>query len=1090
MHQVARKSYWFLTIVLFFSLGIYAQQYNFSHLSIREGLSQSTVLAMHQDRSGLLWFGTNDGLNRYDGYEIRIFKRDRLDPTSVSDNWITALAEDEAGTLWVGTFGPGLCRLNPNGYSFTQIDLGGNARSGLSQNTVTAIAEVEPGILWLGTEGSGIITFQVETGSLGSLVHLSEDPSSLGGNYIKAIQRDASGTIWVASQDGGLSSYDSKKKVFRTYRHDPNNRNSLISNKSSALLIDSQNHIWIGSEDAGMDRLDPKTDQFTHYSPMLRTRPINALWEDQEGNIWVGTEGDGLNLYIRKTGYFVSLQPDPYDQTSINDPVIKTLLQDRSGILWVGTYGNGLNKLNLNIRGILQIHNHPKVPHSLASGLVTSFAEDPEGRLWIGTRTNGLNYFQEESGHSRYAGKDKLASDRVNHLLVDRSGTLWVATIQGLDRMISHNDGFQHYQNSTADTTSLGHNYVQYLFEDGQDRFWVGTYGAGLDLLDRDTGTFQHFAYDVKNPESLSNNQVNAIAEDRDGTLWVATELGLNAMSELGSFRKFVHEPDNPTGLGHNSVMCLHVRNGGALWIGTYGAGLARLESSTGVFRHYTERDGLANDSIYGILEDADGFLWISTNGGLSRFDPTTKTFRNFGTGSGLRHIEFNRNAFFRDSRGDLLFGEQGYTRITPDQLNLDQEAPEITLTSLRKYNQDYASDVPLSRLSELTLAANDRMVSFGFAVMDYANPAKNRFTYKLDGLMEEWIDLNPGAHTISFTNLSSGSYTLLVKGATPTSEWNEEGIRLPITVLAPWWRSNLAWVAYFFLLFLFIFLAVLLRRGLKERSMLRAISLGKAEFATTVLHNIGNILNSLRISCDQGERTLRSTRLKQVVRAHEMLYDNRENIGTYLTEDTRGKLLPNYLHGAGAVMMEEYEDVLREFEEMSDKISLMKDIIETQQAHAKLSLLEESHDLNLIVEDAYNVQEASIRRRHVEVEMVLSPQIAPIKVHKTQVMHIIINLLKNGAEAMEKVVDRDRKIFIETSQKGKMVQLSIRDTGIGISQGNLEKMFTYGFSTKQTGHGFGLHFCWRAMKEMGGTISVDSEGEGKGAVFLLTFPT
>ncbi|MDJ0834995.1 MAG: two-component regulator propeller domain-containing protein [Acidobacteriota bacterium] len=1064
----------------------------FEHLSIEDGLSQSTVTTILQDRDGFLWFGTHDGLNLYDGYSFRVYRRDPDDVSTLSDNWISALAEDSEGRLWVGTYGPGLCRLDSNRRGFTRFDLGENQRSGLFQNLVKVILEVKPGTLWLSTELQGILVLETATGRISVLT--SQDPVFNPAELkIVDMLRDDRGDVWTATENSGVFHIDMDTGKATRWSDASGDRTALTSNRTTALAMNADGAVWVGTDRMGLNLIYPESGTVTRYKPEgnpagpPRTR-INDLMIDDEGHLWAATTDFGVQVYDHEG--FTTHTRNLLDPSGLRDRHILSLLHDRSGNYWVGTYARGLNKAIRTRKGFRHYRYRADRGDSLSQGLVSSFAFDSAGQLWVGVRGEGISVLIGNDSFRRLQHDpeepDSLSDNLVYHMLTDRNGVVWVATGNGLNRRHADEGTFTRYFHDPEDAGSLTADFVQFLFEDSRERFWVGTQG-GLGLMDRETGRFRHYRHDPEQPASISSNQINSVVEDIAGQIWVGTDLGFNLMYEDGTFRSFVHDPREPEGLQHNSVMCIYPDGNGVLWIGTFGGGMARYDKAGNRFRHFTEKDNLPNNSVYGIVDDDLGYLWISTNGGLSRFDPKNETFHNFDIGSGLLHSEFNRNAFYKDKSGNLLFGTLGVVQIDPSQAGQGGFVPPVVLTSVRKYNEEILLDIPLTQLKELKLNRNDHMISFSVAALDYSKPERNRFSYMLEGFNENWIELSRGIHNISFTNLDPGNYTLRIKGANADSVWNEEGIELDIRMPYPWWQTAPAFLLYFAGLAAVVFVSRYMRRHLKERSMMRAISLGKAEFATTILHNIGNILNSLRISCDQGERTLRGTKLKQILRAMEMLKKNQDQ-PDYLTEDPRGKLLPEYLLTAGSILSEEQQEVLTEFEEMSEKINLMKDIIETQQAHAKLSLMDEGQELNLIVENALKVQDEALERRHITLKTILG-DVSLIKVQKTQLMHIIINLLKNAAEAMETVMDRDRVLTVETRQNGKTVQLVIRDTGVGIAAEHLKKMFSYGFTTKESGHGFGLHFCWRAMKEMGGTITVESEGRDMGAEFVMTFP-
>lgn len=1079
-------------VTLLTTAGLYGSVDNhaFKRLSVEHGLSQSTVLAGMQDSSGFIWIGTNDGLNRYDGRSFEIFKRSE-DGAGLKDNWITALLEARDGRIWIGTYGPHLSIFDPRTGTFEHADLSFVTQSGYSQNIITCLVEMPGGEIWAGTQ-DGIVIADPQT-LMGRMLHFGNegeaDDRARSSVTDMLVGRD--GMVWIGLSGGGVVRFGREQMSFRFFREqsEENPNFQLTSNAVTALTLDADGNIWVGTDGAGINRITADGSRVLRYPPTpggLEAVTINDMLMADDGRLWIAGDEGGLQIY--SDGLVMRERGNSLDPLGLGDDQILNLWKDQSGLVWVGTYGAGAHVLKPILPGFRNYRTTPGTGNSISEGMITSFARDDSGRLWVGTHAKGLDIIHmdetiENKQHQPNVS-GSLSHNFVKHIYNDRRGVIWVAGMRGLNRYLPADDRFRLYQHDPDDPRSISNDLVQYVFEDSQERFWVATYG-GLNVMDRERGRFSQLMHSGSNPQSISSDQINVVVEDAEGVLWIGTELGLNRMAEMGVFEPFEHMPDDPNSLPHNSVMAVLPDDQGGVWVGTYGGGLAHLNQE-GAFQSFGVAQGLANDSVYCILRDDFGDLWISTNAGISRFNPQTAEFTNYSTDNGLIYNEFNRNAGFMDLGGDMFFGTRGFVRVSPERVGVVASSPPVVLSAIRKFGRLFDPGVPYSSVQQLNLANADALVTFNFTVLDFADPARNRLSYKMDGFADEWINLEPGETSISFTNLSPGDYTLQVRGGGALGNWSEETANVAIFVPKPWYFSITAFVAYGVLLLLTMFIAFRIRKASREQAVARAISMGRAEFATTVLHNIGNVLNSLRVSADQGERLLRSSRTGSLSRAANMLYDNRQK-ENYLSEDDRGKLLPEYLKTASEVLLDEQKEFQNELDEMSRKIDLMKDIIETQQANAKLSLIDERHDLHAILEDAIKVTEEVFMRRHIEVDRRFG-QIPEVKLQKSQAMHIVINLLKNAAEAMEAVMDRDRVLTIDTFEAGPTVKLKITDTGVGIQRADLKNMFTYGFTTKETGHGFGLHYCRRAMKEMGGTIEVDSDGLNEGATFTLTF--
>lgn len=1064
----------------------WSQDLRFQHLGISEGLSQSTVFAILQDRAGFMWFGTNDGLNLYDGYGFRHFLHRATEPDSLSDSWVSALYEDQAGVLWVGTYGYGLNRLRPDG-RFDRIDLGlDDIGRGLGQNLVTGLVEVEPGVIWVGLQNHGIAV--VRSGTPTTL--LGEMFGLKSGN-VRTLCKSRDGGAWIAT-DHGLARYlplVGRIQEVATLAEDGSRPEAIDS-----LLEDEEGRLWIGTATQGLYLRHPN-GRMRHFSGegSPGESAIKSMLAGREGELWIGTAKSGMFKLAIGSEHFTQYRADYGDASSLRDNTIFSLCQDRSGQVWIGTYAEGLSRFNPSLQGFHHIRAYPERTNSLSGNLVTAFAWD-EGKLWIGTRHSGLDLYDPATGRfthfsSRPNQADSLSSNEIRNVFRDRQGIIWVGTENGINRIDPRRKVTQYLADGKPG--SLNARSVMQILEDGPD-LWVATYEGGLNRFDRTSQRFQAYTYKADSLTSLSSNYVNCVFVDSEKRLWVGTEDGLDRMDRAsGRFERYsVVEESHPNGLHHPSVMAIFQRSGEHdLWIGTYGGGLHRFNPSTGAFAVFTTREGLANDAIYGIVDDSLGRLWISTNGGISRFHPESGEFRTYDTHNGLPRNEFNRGAYLRAPDGQLYFGGYGVVVFDPLKIKVNTYVPPVVLTGVTVGNRPLSPGIPLTQFKELRLPHDHHVLALSFAALDYNSPGSNRFAAKLEGVFDDWVELD-GRHEITYTALMPGSYKLRLKASNNDGVWNEQGLVLPIVVDPPPWRTRQAYIFYGVVAALLLLLLWRARIRARNQELERAMSIGKAEFATTVLHNIGNVLNSVRVSCDKTAGLMRASKVRPLLRALDLLSENLENIEHYLKHDPRGKLLPGYFKSAGELVVEEYREMLNECDEMAEQISLMKDIIETQQAHASISLADEAHNLNEVVRDALRVQDSGLRQRGVTVEERLRP-LPPVNVPKTQLMHIIINLLKNAREAMEQNGERERRLILETGRYGDTeVYLKISDTGVGIARENMARMFTYGFTTKPNGHGFGLNYCSRAMRELGGSIEVESEGAGKGAAFTLLFRT
>ena len=767
----------------------------FEHFSLEQGLSQSSIMCILQDSRGFMWFGTEDGLNKYDGHSFTVIKNDPDSPNSLSSNFIQCLHEDEAGLLWIGTRGGGLNRFDRETGQFARYQHDPNDPQGLSSDDVQAIYEDRAGTLWIATGDGGLNRFDRETEQFTNYRNDPDDPYSLCHNSVLAILEDHEGVLWIGTS-GGLDRFEPEIERFTHYQNDPNDPHSLSNDHVQAIYEDHMGTLWVGSF-GGLNELDRTTGRFQHYhhetdNPhSLSEDEVWTIHEDREGVLWVGTHGGGLNRFNRETEQFTHYQNDPLDPHSLSNNEVWSIYEDQGGVLWIGTFG-GLNKFNPLTAHFVHFRNNPDDSNSLSENRVWSIYEDQHGVLWIGTYGGGLNRFDRHSGNWRHYQNDpddphSLSSDVVRLVYQDGAGVLWIGTDDGLNRFDDEREQFVRFQRDPGDPCSLSHSKVWPILEDREGMLWVGTWG-GLNGFDRSSGCFTHHLINADDPGSLAN-KVWVIHEDRSGVLWIGTAGGLARFDrESGQFTRYQHDPDDPNSLSNNLVFTIHEDQLGALWIGTWGGGLSRFDPAEGTFAHYREKDGLANDVVYGILEDEQGDLWLSTNRGLSRFNPEKGVFKNYDATYGLQSDEFNNGAYHRSMSGEMFFGGiNGFNAFYPEQIIDNSHISPIVISTFKKFNQTVRTDLPPDE--HILLSYKDNFISFEFAALDYTAPERNQYAYMMEGLDKDWVYIGTQRHA-DYRNLRPGEYVLRVKGSNNDGVWNEEGTSIRITVTPPFWET------------------------------------------------------------------------------------------------------------------------------------------------------------------------------------------------------------------------------------------------------------------------------------------------------------
>lgn len=798
---------------------------HFKRISSEDGLSQNSLFCMLQDSKGFMWFGTQDGLNKYDGYHFKIYKPEPNDMNSLSHNSIFAICEDFSGMIWLGTLGGGLNRFDPRKEKFFRYPVIPNDPNQINNRFIYTICADKTGIIWVGTLGGGLskITREKDPANPEKIeekiltYRRGDDAGSLGSDAVAAIIEDRSGTLWIGTRGQGLDRFDRDTETFIHYRNDPDNPRSLSHNVVTELLEDNSGMLWVGTI-AGVNLMNKETGEFTRYRheigdpTSLSSDIVTAIIEDRSGVLWIGTTGGGLNRFNKRTETFTQYRHIAEDPHSLIFDDIFSLYEDRSRILWIGTTGKGLNKFDREDK-FAHYKSNPTNPDSLNDSFVYSICEDHKGILWIGTSEGGLNKFDRKNNtFNHYVNNPddprSLSNDRVRCVYEDRAGVIWAGTEGGgLAKLDRASGTFTIYRNNRNDPASLSNNLVRSIYEDSSGSFWVGTGGGGLNKMNRATGTFIHYRNRPDDANSIGGNNVYIVYEapSQPGILWLGTRN--NGLTRFDPQRETVTRyranPADPHSLSSNQLTCIYEDSSGILWVGSYGGGLNKSirskDNNEIVFVHYTEQNGLSNNSIYGILEDGDANLWISTNKGISLFDPRRETFKNFTVKDGLQGSEFNGGAYHKNKSGEMFFGgSNGFNAFFPFNVKENPYIPAVVLTGFRIHNKkvEIADQSPLKQsitwTGELLLTHNCNNISFDFAALDFTIPEKNKYAYKMEGFDDDWTFTDATKRFAYYTNLDAGKYTFRVKGTNNDGVWNEEGTTLKITITPPfyatWW--------------------------------------------------------------------------------------------------------------------------------------------------------------------------------------------------------------------------------------------------------------------------------------------------------------
>jgi ligand-binding sensor domain-containing protein/signal transduction histidine kinase len=789
----------------------------FAHYSIEQGLSQSSALCALHDRRGFLWVGTEDGLNRFDGYSFTTF-RNTSEKHSLSDSHVQSVYEDRSGRLWVGTRDGGINVFDGATEHFTaykNIAKGAAAPTSLPSNDVHCITENFDGTLWIGTS-DGLCAFDREKQTFRIYKNFGTSTGSPLTNNIQAIVADsAAGVLWLGTQDGivKFTPKTGTSMILRSELPYPNVRALLKSRVFGGIL-------WIGTDGGGLNALNVKTGVITAYSDhssaheqpeVYNQTSLYALCEDRTGKLWIGTYGDGLQVFDMQTKQFRRYKNEENRPSSLSNNFIFTIHEDLSGMIWIGTFGGGINQYNPALAFFTTFRRttyNSQTSPTLSNNFVYSMLEDRQGELWVGTN-NGLNKLlnREKGTFEQYfpsgekLERNSLAST-VRAILEDGNDMLWIATTDGLFKFNRRTKRFTPYRPPPLTNQNTA-NFGPGLLKDDEGMLWLGTSGAGLYRFNPQTGVFtEHFLHDAKNPTaSLGYDNIYSLTHSRNrDTMWIGTNGGgFCAYSFRTHLFSSVYRYDvaNANGLSNNTVRCIHEDHAGTLWIGTAG-GLNKFDPSSRTFTVFRQKDGLPNNVVYGVLEDRRNNLWISTNKGLAKFNPKSavnakspeKAFQTYDALDGLQNDEFNTGAYHFGASGRMYFGGiSGLNEFYPDSVRKNTYAPPVVITGFRKANIP-VTDLPqaISVTREIEIPARENVISFEFTALNFTLPEKNQYAYKLDGFDANWIYCG-SRREATYTNLGGGTYTFRVKAANNDDVWNEEGASLRLIILPPWWQ-------------------------------------------------------------------------------------------------------------------------------------------------------------------------------------------------------------------------------------------------------------------------------------------------------------
>ncbi|UCG28629.1 MAG: SpoIIE family protein phosphatase [Bacteroidales bacterium] len=805
--------------------GSIPRDHEMQRFSINHGLSQSWVRCLYQDSKGLIWIGTQDGLNRYDGYTFRIFRHELYDSTSIIGNTINSIIEDDEGNLWIGTES-GLSKFNRGKAIFENFFRDSTDLYSVITIPVYQVIVESGGKIVLQTL-NGLLWIDPGTGISGTYQIYNDQPFSPPIEYIFPLIEDNKGRIWTGTHEGLYFLNETREKCHR-FRYDESSDVCLSSNHVLTIHQDHKGQIWIGT-DNGLNKFNPSDSTFTRYyirSESSNGIPIYGLFYDPTGTFWIGT-GSGIYHFDEQTGdfrFFEELISGPGTAPGTNNSCF-TFIKDRSEIIWAGG-SQGLLKYDRKKKNFKLYQNLTDGDPDFSSNEISAIFEDAEKILWIGTWGGGLNLYTRQTGEVIHYYKEnpdlkyRISNDVISCICQDSQGVVWVGTERGLNVFDKETERFLPfcYYINIEGCREFDRMYINHIMEDHLGNIWISTSGglAQYQRTKREIKKFNHFPDDSL---SISSDFVYFTMESSDNLLWIGTRKGLNRYDPAkGEFISFQAENKYfPSGLSDNNVYHIHEDGDGILWIGT-GSGLNRFSRITGEFTIFTERSGLPNNLIYAILEDENRNIWMSTNRGIAKFNTRTGEIYTFDTSDDLQSSEFNIGAYFKSGSGEFFFGGvQGFNSFYPDSIQLNPYPPGIVITSFQYLSVEGWEEAPVAE-SRVTIKTREtNMFAIEFAALEFTQPQKNQYEFYLDGLEETWHPKTTERRAV-YSNLDPGEYLFRVRGSNNDLVWNRDGTILEISIISPVWRTRYAYGFYLAIIILLILLFIRYRtKNLKK---------------------------------------------------------------------------------------------------------------------------------------------------------------------------------------------------------------------------------------------------------------------------------
>lgn len=1065
-----------ISLVLLCNFSIVAQQepFRFSRLNINHGLSHNYVSSFLKDSRGFVWVGTSSGLNRFDGYSVRVFRNDLRDTSTISNNFINSMFEDPDGRIWVysTTGSMDINIFDPETERFTHRSQPYLKQYGIPEGGITDIFHDSGGRYWFVHQTQGLFRYSPRFKTSMPARYLPEGENITVSNSISQIAEDHNGKIWIILKNGVIQRLDAESMQVE-YVSPYIQVAYKKSDSDFRIVIDNDNDLWIFcySTNLGVTFFDVDKNEFTHINEsskglQLNNNIVRGVVQDNLGHIWIATDHGGLNI-IDKAKQTINYQlHDPTDEKSLAQNSINCMYKDPDGIIWLGSFKQGVSYFHESI-----------VRFPLYRGTdVNSFVEDDQRNLWLGTNGSGLIRWNRSDGTYKSFRHDvndptSLSSDVVVSMTTGLDKSLWIGTyFGGLNRF----DGkkFHHYRHDPANPETIADESVWEVLEDSRGNLWAGTLQGGLDMFDRASNIFRHYRNGDDN--SIKTNYVTVVEEDSKGNIWVGTGFGIDVLErQTGRFVHYANDPNNNNSLSNNSILWIHEDSRKMIWIGTL-EGLNVFDPYSKSFTSFRTEDGLPHNTILTILEDNAGNLWMSTPNGISNLviSKGKYTFKNYDESDGLQGKQFNDNSAFKTSEGELIFGGvNGFNMFKPEDIRMNMLKPRVILSDFHVRNKSVRAGEAIdgkvvlpkaiNMTSEIELNHDQNAISIEFAALSYIHPEKSRYQYHLEGSDKEWVTTSGMSRRATYTNLDPGDYVFRVMAANNDGVWSDEAVTLNITVHPPFWKTATAFVLYVVTVLGILFMT---RRLIQQRERMKfaieqerreaqrmhELDLMKIKFFTNVSHEFRTPL------------TLILTPLEKMLKG--------------AADDQKGQL----------------ELIHRNARRLLNLINQLLDFRKLEVQEIKFNP-SEGDVIRFVKETAHSFTDLS-EKKNIGFSFQTTIDSLEMIFDQDKLEKILFNLLSNAFKFTPE--NGHVSVTVDTKTEGELrwLEIRVKDTGIGISRENQEKIFERFFqndvprSMVNQGTGIGLSIVKEFVKSFDGTVRVESE-PNKGSTFIVELP-